>query len=389
MGFCNIVHRTHTHQLVAAALAVLALSAPARAQTVSGTSSGFGVPAVKGTATNAGIGAYGKSDSGFGVEGDSTSNAGVYGFSTDDYGVRGESINSSGVYGASTDTAIEGNGLGSGTGVYGVSSQGYGVYATTDSTNVLIAAIRGDNHHAGIGVAGASTDGIGTYGSSSSSCGVWAHSVSGNAICAASDQTDSIVGTAGTNSGSAGVWGKANGSSTWGLYSTGAAKVNGNLTVTGTAAKPGGGVWANTSDARVKKDVHDFKLGLREIENLRPVEYKYNGLGGTEADGKQYVGVIAQELEQVMPFMVSTRKAKLRESDKAESNIKQVDASALTFVLVNAVKELATQNAELARKNAELAARVESALELACKDHPTAPECPNAVASRTTTPPDR
>src|SRR4051812_34445810 len=108
MGFCNIVHRTHTHQLVAAALAVLAFSAQARAQTVSGTSSSNGVPAVKGTATNGGLGAYGKSDSGFGVEGDSTSNAGVYGFSTNDYGVRGESINSSGVYGASTDTAIQG-----------------------------------------------------------------------------------------------------------------------------------------------------------------------------------------------------------------------------------------------------------------------------------------
>jgi hypothetical protein len=107
----------------------------------------------------------------------------------------------------------------------------------------------------------------------------------------------------------------------------------------GSAAKPGGGMWeATTSDQRTKKDVRAFEPGLTEILQVRPVRYRFNGLAGTRDDGTEYVGVIAQELEKVLPFMVTSRKGKLRK-DAQETVIKGVDPSAFTYALINAVKE--------------------------------------------------
>jgi len=136
----------------------------------------------------------------------------------------------------------------------------------------------------------------------------------------------------------------------------------GKLTVNGVAEKPGGGLWANTSDIRVKKDVVDFTLGLSDLEKIRVVKYKYNGLGNTENTGKEYVGVVAQELERVFPFMVFTQVGKLHPGDAKDTDIKMVDGSAFTFVLVNAVRELSSTNKDqnakltvLAEKNEKLA----------------------------------
>lgn len=148
---------------------------------------------------------------------------------------------------------------------------------------------------------------------------------------------------------------------TYALFADGPLFANSSLTVSGQAYKTGGGSWAATSDIRVKKDVADFTPGLSALEHVRPVRYKYNGLGGTNDNGQEYVGVIAQELERVLPFMVSAERKKLRESDRDTTDIKQVDPSAFTYVLINAVHELANQTRELKR--------------LVCLDHPRDPQC--------------
>jgi len=122
----------------------------------------------------------------------------------------------------------------------------------------------------------------------------------------------------------------------------------------GQAFKAGGGSWSAISDARVKEAVSTFEPGLTEVEQVRPVKFRYNGLGGTVADGKEHVGVIAQELERVAPYMVQTTKTKLRASDPAETDLKTVDPSALTYMLVNAVKDLSRQNRELKAALCEL-----------------------------------
>ena len=135
----------------------------------------------------------------------------------------------------------------------------------------------------------------------------------------------------------------------------------------GTAEKPGGGSWSGTSDLRVKKDVRNLPYGLAALERVRPVTYKYNGLGGTRDDNTEFVGVIAQELEKTLPFMVTSTREKLRKDDKEATAIKHVDPSAFSYVLINAVKELAAQNKQMKK--------------ILCMDHPAESFCSASKAA--------
>jgi hypothetical protein len=111
------------------------------------------------------------------------------------------------------------------------------------------------------------------------------------------------------------------------------------LTVNGSADKPGGGSWATFSDARVKKEVTAFMDGLNIIKQINPITYKYNGLGGYKDDGKQYVGIIAQDIQKIAPYMIEVKKKKLHESDSTTTDLLMYDGSAFTYVLINAIKE--------------------------------------------------
>ncbi len=118
----------------------------------------------------------------------------------------------------------------------------------------------------------------------------------------------------------------------------------------GTAGKPGGGAWANSSDARLKEDVNPFKEGLATIRNIKPVYYKYNGKANLPRN--YYVGVIAQELQKVAPYMVSTYEflqgdTPLEDAKEKIETYFQVDNSALSYITVNALKELDTKTAKI------------------------------------------
>ncbi|WP_413568707.1 tail fiber domain-containing protein [Bdellovibrio sp. HCB117] len=108
----------------------------------------------------------------------------------------------------------------------------------------------------------------------------------------------------------------------------------------GTAYKPGGGSWAATSDARLKTDIKDFNPGLEDLLKVHPVSFRYNGKGGTVDDGKHYIGVLAQELAPIAPYMIQKEKAKINKTDKEESEIYKVDPSAFTYMIINSIKEL-------------------------------------------------
>jgi hypothetical protein len=183
-------------------------------------------------------------------------------------------------------------------GITGTTLNGVGVYGVSNGIGIAVAG----NGGSGVGVNGLSTHSDGVRGTSAS----------------ASAAGVSAINTAG-------------GLAYWGT---------GNITITGsTAQKAGGGAWTAPSDARIKKDVQTLRLGLDELREVRPVTFKYNGLGGTDNDGREYVGVIAQELEKLFPSMVTTQKKKLRDTDTKETDVKLVDPSAFTYVLINAVKE--------------------------------------------------
>jgi hypothetical protein len=135
----------------------------------------------------------------------------------------------------------------------------------------------------------------------------------------------------------------------------------GGLRVQTTASKPGGGSWAVLSDRRVKKDIAPFQHGLATLEKIRPVSFRYNGLAETRETENPFVGVVAQELEPVLPFMVTSSPKKLHAQDATPTNLREVDPSAFTYVLINAVKELSAENKEMKR--------------LLCAEHPTEAFC--------------
>lgn len=106
---------------------------------------------------------------------------------------------------------------------------------------------------------------------------------------------------------------------------------------TASAFKPGGGSWADSSDGRIKNDVHDYTTGLSAVISLRPVWYKFKP--ETDRDSqKSYVGLVAQEAEQVMPEMVYTTDESVGRITYKDMRI--LDSSALIYALVNAIKEL-------------------------------------------------
>jgi hypothetical protein len=123
------------------------------------------------------------------------------------------------------------------------------------------------------------------------------------------------------------------------------------LTVNGDAAKTGGGEWSVFSDQRLKKDIRNFSDGLNIIEQIRPVSFKYNSRFANADDGKEYVGVIAQEVEAYAPYMLETVRVKLNENDMEETDVLMYDGSALTYILVNAVQE---QQAIIDHQDAEI-----------------------------------
>ncbi|MES2775150.1 MAG: tail fiber domain-containing protein [Bacteroidota bacterium] len=109
--------------------------------------------------------------------------------------------------------------------------------------------------------------------------------------------------------------------------------------VGGDAAKPGGGSWAVASDARLKQNVSPYSEGLQQLLKVNPVYYQYNEQSGYDTK-KQYVGVLAQELQAIAPYMVGS-------FTKNNVDYLNVDNSAMTYMLINAVKEQQRQIEEL------------------------------------------
>ncbi|MFP3592899.1 tail fiber domain-containing protein [Chryseobacterium sp. SIMBA_038] len=124
------------------------------------------------------------------------------------------------------------------------------------------------------------------------------------------------------------------------------------LSVNGTADKVGGGTWNTFSDSRMKKNVQPYTKGLPEILKINTVTFQYNGKGGYSEDGKTYTGVIAQEIEKILPTTVT----KIKSDDFSDQ--RQYDSSELTYTLINAIKEQQKLIEEQNKKIKELQADV-------------------------------
>jgi len=87
------------------------------------------------------------------------------------------------------------------------------------------------------------------------------------------------------------------------------------------------------SDARLKENVETINDALGICGKLRGVSYKWKDMDKTD------IGVIAQEVETVLPDIVLTNTYK-DPADGTETEIKSVDYGKITSVLINAINEL-------------------------------------------------
>lgn len=115
----------------------------------------------------------------------------------------------------------------------------------------------------------------------------------------------------------------------------------------------GGNTWNNLSDVRTKEKISNYTRGLSTLMKVRPVNYQYRPGFGSKG---RFVGVLAQELEQVDSTMVINTE----ESRNGVDHIKYVDSSNFTYMLINAVKELKHENDVRRAENETLRHRLDA-----------------------------
>lgn len=116
------------------------------------------------------------------------------------------------------------------------------------------------------------------------------------------------------------------------------------------AGKPNGGSWANSSDARIKKNISSIEGALEKITALRGVNFEWINPGEHgNAEGTQG-GFIAQEIEKVFPEWVNEIPPTEKDAELVSGGEK-IKSLTLPFefdaYLVEAVKELSAQNKAL------------------------------------------
>lgn len=135
--------------------------------------------------------------------------------------------------------------------------------------------------------------------------------------------------------------------------------------VNGTASKPGGGAWAIASDRRLKKNIKDYNDGLDKILSFHPVSFQYNGKAGISDTETTYVGLIAQEAQDVDGSLVSkqVKEMPVKNADGTESKVTEeyllLDPSAITFMLINSIKEQQAQIEDKDQRIEELESKLD------------------------------
>ena len=92
------------------------------------------------------------------------------------------------------------------------------------------------------------------------------------------------------------------------------------------------------SDARLKENVKDLNYGLKDVLDIRPVSFDWID----KRNGQHDIGVIAQEIEKIIPEVVVEV-----DTLNSEDTHKTVDYAKLTSVLIKAVQELKAEVEEL------------------------------------------
>jgi Chaperone of endosialidase len=129
--------------------------------------------------------------------------------------------------------------------------------------------------------------------------------------------------------------------------SSGTLEVSGNLYATGN-------IWA-LSDERLKQNFMPLANTLSMIDQLHGVSFEWNHLSAAigQKEGERSIGLIAQEMQKVYPELVGTVK-------KGDQAYLAIDYSKFTAVLLQAVKELRSQEKDMQAQIDSLQARVKA-----------------------------
>ena len=110
----------------------------------------------------------------------------------------------------------------------------------------------------------------------------------------------------------------------------------------GSGAKRWGVVYAangtiQTSDMRLKTNIHSLNYGLREVMNMRPVSYNWKD----KPNSNHKIGLIAQEVRSLVPEVVV--------GDETKENL-GMNYAELVPVLVKAIQEQQKQIETMAKE---------------------------------------
>ena len=105
--------------------------------------------------------------------------------------------------------------------------------------------------------------------------------------------------------------------------------------------------WATTSDRRLKENIKEYSLGINELMKIKTYEYNYKaGVENLtkEEQEKRRVGIMAQEIEKILPRTVTT----IQENGLPDQRLFNNDE--LIYLLINSVKDQQKQIEELKTK---------------------------------------
>jgi hypothetical protein len=220
---------------------------------------------------------------------------GIYGRTAQGTGLTPGFLGSAGIWGDSKDN----------TGVVGTSTTGHGVHGITQFENCLdcppkdIAGVTGES-----------------YGHTFAASGVLGVAAGGYGVKAMSNEGTGLFAQGAVSAG----------------FFNGKVVVNGNLCATNLPC---------SSDARLKQKITNLGYGLREVLQLRPVTWVWRD----KPDGKTQLGLIAQEVEPLMPELV--------DHEKDEARTLGLNYIGLIPVMIQAIQE---QQAALRGKEDEVMA---------------------------------
>ena len=93
------------------------------------------------------------------------------------------------------------------------------------------------------------------------------------------------------------------------------------------------------SDERLKENIQVVDGALEKVSQLKGVTFNW------KKDGKHSAGLIAQDVEKVLPSAVKEKELSLTHDDGEKYKV--IENSQITSLLVEAIKELKEQNIEL------------------------------------------